>query len=66
MTSQDKLPPDVRELLDFIREKIVEGLQHGFFEYGIKCDTERKGLRAVVVDAGSKHKFNIPENQVPK
>ena len=41
-----------------------EGVRFGHFEMTITVDTENSRRRRVIVNAGKKHKFLIPEDQV--
>ena len=66
MTTSKVYSPEVIKILDFIEEAIADGLEHGFFELGIKCETKKGGLREVVVKAGRTHKFNVPADCVPQ
>ncbi len=48
-------------------EKIVtDGLRHGFFDCSITCEMTNGGKRQLVVRAGKSHKFNIPEDELPR
>lgn len=58
--------PEVIKLLDFVERELVEGLQHGFFEFQINCVMKRGELREVVVKTGRTHKFNVPADRVPR
>ncbi len=56
----------VREALDRLRGLVVEGLEHGFFDYSISCEIGNKGRRQLVIRAGKSHKFTIPEDDLPR
>ena len=56
----------VREALAQLERVVVEGLQHGFFRCSITCAIEKGGRRDLVIEAGKSHKFNIPEDEVPR
>lgn len=54
-----------REAIDELERIIVEGLQHGFFDYSIGCEVVNGGKRNLVIRAGKIHKFTIPKPDVP-
>jgi hypothetical protein len=56
----------LREALDCLEGLIVDGLQHGFFDYSIACTIGSHGRRELVIRAGKSHKFTIPEDVVPR
>ena len=56
----------MREALDRLRDLVVDGVKHGFFEYSISCEIENKGRRQLVIRAGKSHKFTIPEDDLPR
>ncbi len=56
----------MREALDRLRGLVVDGLQHGFFDYSISCEMGNKGKRQLVIRAGKSHKFTIPEDDLPR
>lgn len=56
----------VREALDRLRDLVVDGLRHGFFDYSITCEIGSGGKRRLVIRAGKSHKFTIPEDELPR
>jgi hypothetical protein len=52
------------EMFDRLNALVRDGLNHGFFEYAIKCEIGTGGRRQVLIQAGKSHKFNIPEDEV--
>lgn len=40
------------------------GLKHGFFEYRLRCETVNGRRRELILEAGKKYKFTIPEEEV--
>ena len=56
----------VREALDRLEGLVVDGLKHGFFDYSIACEVANGGKRQLVIRAGKRHKFTIPEHEVPR
>lgn len=57
--------PQLREALHRLEILIVDGLQHGFFQYCITCKIVHGGKRELVVRAGKSDKFTIPDNELP-
>jgi hypothetical protein len=55
----------LREVLDRIEELVVDGLQHGFFDYSLVCEIVKDRRRQLVIRAGKTHKFSIPEDELP-
>ena len=55
-----------REALDRLTDVVLDGLDHGFFDYSISCDVGHKGKRQMVIRAGKSHKFTIPEEDLPR
>lgn len=66
MSQKHTYSPEVAKLLDFVEEKIVAGLKHGYFDFGVECATQEKKLREVVVKAGETFKFNVPVDKLPR
>lgn len=56
----------MREALDGLRSLVIDGLQHGFFDYSISCEVGNNGKRQLVIRAGKSHKFTIPEEELPR
>jgi hypothetical protein len=57
--------PQFREAVLHIRQIILDGLRHGFFDYSITCEIDKGGKRQLVIRAGKSHKFTIPERELP-
>ncbi len=74
MCDDDRNPPypsndygrQVREALERIRDLVIDGLKHGFFDYSITCEIGNGGKRHLVIQAGKSHKFTIPEDDLPR
>jgi len=47
-----------------LRQVVVEGLQHGFFDYTVTCETISGKKRRLVIKAGVSHQFIIPLEEV--
>jgi hypothetical protein len=56
----------MREALDRIERLVVDGLNHGFFEYLITCEIVHGGKRHLVIRAGKSHKYTIPEDELQR
>ena len=41
-----------------------DGLRHGFFDYTLSCEIIQGGKRVLIIDAGKKYRFTIPEDQL--
>lgn len=66
MTLQQVVRGQVREVLERLDGLIIDGLQHGFFDYSITCEIGNGGKRHLVIRAGKSHKFTIPEEELPR
>ncbi len=56
----------VREVLDRLEGLVVEGLEHGFFDYSIACEIANGGKRTLMIRAGKSYIFTITEDQMPR
>jgi hypothetical protein len=54
----------VRKVLDQLEGLIVDGLEHGFFDYSIGCEIDNGGKRQLLIRAGKSHKFTIPKEEL--
>jgi hypothetical protein len=54
----------VSEALDLLKDMVIDGLKHGFFDYSITCEIAPGGKRKLVIRAGKSHKFTIPEEEM--
>lgn len=53
---------EIQKFLGRIKQEILSGLRHGFFEYSVKGEI-KNGKRHVTLKAGKNHKFTInPED----
>ena len=55
----------IAEALLLLERIVIDGLQHGFFDCSIECETI-KGKRMLVIRAGKSHKFYICEDELPR
>ena len=56
----------VCEALERIRDLVIDGLKHGFFDYSITCEIGNEGKRHLVIRAGKSHNFTIPKDDLPR
>jgi hypothetical protein len=47
-----------------LRQVVVDGLRHGFFDYTVTCETISGKKRRLVIKAGKSHHFIIPLAEV--
>ena len=52
--------------LDYVRDQLVDGLRHGFFECTITCEIVRDRKRRLLVKAGKSEQFTIPANELER
>jgi hypothetical protein len=52
------------DLFKYLREIIVDGLRHGFFDYTITCEMTEKRKRQLVIKGGKSYKFIIPDEDL--
>ena len=58
--------PQFREAFDRLVQVFLEGLRHGHFRCAISIGIGKANRREVVIEAGKSHKFNIPEEELPR
>jgi hypothetical protein len=56
--------PQLGDLFKYLREIIVDGLRHGFFNYTITCEMTEKHKRHLVIKGGKSYKFTIPDEDL--
>lgn len=52
------------QALDHVRDRLREGLRHGFFECTIACEVVKDRKRRLVVRFGTSEQFTIPAAEV--
>ncbi len=52
--------------LDLLREIVLDGLRHGFFECGVSSEVVNGKKRRLVIRAGKSHQFTIAEDELPQ
>jgi hypothetical protein len=45
---------------------VVEGLEHGHFEYALSCELGTHGRRLLIIKAGKSHNFTIEPGNIPR
>ncbi len=58
--------PQFREAFKFLVELVVDGVRHGHFQCTISSVIGKGSRRELLVEAGKSHKFNIPEEELPR
>ena len=60
-------PADINRELDralyTLKKVVLEGLEHGNFEFALRCKTNGK-MRELSIVAGKSHKFSIPPEEL--
>lgn len=66
MTSPDssQAGSTVEIALLHLREVILDGLRHGFFDYAITCEVVKGSKRRLTIKAGKSYQFTIPEEDL--
>jgi hypothetical protein len=59
-TNDDQL----HRALDYVRDQLVDGLRHGFFECTITCEIVKDRKRRLLVKAGKSEQFTIPADEL--
>ena len=58
--------PQFREAFDRLIQIVHDGLHHGHFRCAISSGIGKGNRRELVIEAGKSHKFNIPEEELPR
>ena len=63
-------PPDLNSELNralrTLKEVVLEGLDHGYFEYSIRCEKANADKRILIIIAGKSHKFSIAPEELKR
>lgn len=61
-------PPvsDLERALDHVRDQLIDGLRHGFFEFTISCEVVKDHKRRLVIKAGKSEQFTISADEVER
>jgi hypothetical protein len=52
--------------LDHVRDQLLDGLRHGFFEVTITCEIVKDRKRRLVVKAGKSEQFTIAADELER
>jgi hypothetical protein len=58
--------PQFPEAFDRLVQIVLDGLRHGHFRCAISSCIGKGNRRELVIEAGKSHKFNIPEEELPR
>jgi hypothetical protein len=58
--------PQLREALELLIQTFLGGLRHGHSRCAISIGIGKANRREVVIESGKSHKFNIPEEELPR
>jgi hypothetical protein len=58
--------PQFREAYERLVQIVLDGLRHGHFRCAISSAIGKGNRRELVIEAGKSHKFNIPEDELPR
>ena len=58
--------PQFREAIERLIQIVLDGLRHGHFRCVISSGVAKGNRRELVIEAGKSHKFNIPEEELPR
>lgn len=47
-------------------EEVRSGVEHGFFEYSVRCEIVNGRKRCLVIRAGKSHRYVIGEEEIDK
>jgi hypothetical protein len=58
--------PQFRQAIERVCQIVLEGLRHGHFRCAISSGIGKGSRRELIIEAGKSHKFNIPEEELPR
>jgi hypothetical protein len=58
--------PQLREAFERLVQIVQDGLRHGHFRCAISSSIGKNNRRELFIEAGKSHKFNIPEEELPR
>jgi hypothetical protein len=56
--------PNVEKLLEKVKQEILSGVKHGFFDYQITCEIIQGKKRKITVKTGKSHRFFVSEEEL--
>jgi hypothetical protein len=67
-SGESATPPTVENqctlALEKLRQVVLDGLRHGFFECSVQCDMTNGKRRRLVIKAGVSHQFTISADEL--
>ena len=51
--------------MEKLEQVVLDGVQHGFFEYVVSCEIVAGHKRRLTIRAGKSHQFTIPADDLP-
>jgi hypothetical protein len=66
MSYSQELKTDLDRALNTLKEKVLEGLDDGYFEYSIQCEKASSDTRILIITAGKSHRFSIPPEDLKR
>ena len=55
---------ELTEALQRLLREVVDGLTHGFFDLGVKCELVKNRKRQLTIKAGKSYRFTICEEEL--
>ena len=56
----------LQRALDYVRDQLLDGLRHGFFECTMTCEIVKDRKRRLLVKAGKSEQFTIPADELER
>ena len=57
---------ELARALDHVRDQLLDGLRHGFFEFSITCEIVKDRKRRLIVKAGKSEQFTITAEELER
>lgn len=61
----EKDPASLQMVFERLRQEILSGLKHGFFEFSLHGEIINGNKRRMMLKAGKTHKFIVPDEDIP-
>lgn len=58
--------PQLEVALTFLRRVVLDGLDHGHFDFSVSCEIGKGGRRELLIRAGKSEKFTIPKEELSR
>ena len=64
----DFTPPnsELSSAMEKLEQVVLDGVQHGFFEYVVSCEIVAGHKRRLTIRAGKSHQFTISPDDLPQ